>query len=200
MSQADRESIFTKKNLRNILVIVWIFKIIKIKCLTTSDTKHRCIYSCLQSPPSKNWFQYVSRVYATVINFPCSTLVWGCVVYCLILQVLNSAQSRRKGWRVFIWPYSIYAVNITFVKLDSQFFFVEVFYLLNTEILLSEIRTEQENIMLIAILKKWILFVLSCMFMYYQQYLTVLIEILYLTVWPTNYTPFNPPPPHTPLN
>ena len=31
--------------------------------------------SCLQSPPRENWFQYVRRVYATDINFPCiSTL------------------------------------------------------------------------------------------------------------------------------
>ena len=30
-----------------------------------------CIYSCLQTPPRENWFQYVSREYATAINFPC---------------------------------------------------------------------------------------------------------------------------------
>ena len=33
--------------------------------------EHWCIYSCLQIPPRENWFQYVRRVYATVINFPC---------------------------------------------------------------------------------------------------------------------------------
>ena len=32
-------------------------------------------YSCLQIPLRENWFQYVRRVYATAINFPCiSTL------------------------------------------------------------------------------------------------------------------------------
>ena len=37
--------------------------------------EHWCIYSCLQIPPKENWFQYVSRVYATAIIFPCiSTL------------------------------------------------------------------------------------------------------------------------------
>ena len=34
-----------------------------------------CIYSCLQIPPRGNWFQYVSRVYATAINFPCITFL-----------------------------------------------------------------------------------------------------------------------------
>ena len=35
--------------------------------------EHWCIYSCLQIPPRENWFQYVRRVYATAINFPCIT-------------------------------------------------------------------------------------------------------------------------------
>jgi len=29
--------------------------------------------SCLQIPPRENWFQYVRRVYAAAINFPCIT-------------------------------------------------------------------------------------------------------------------------------
>ena len=38
--------------------------------------EHWGIYSCLQSPPRENWFQYVRRVYTTAINFPCiSTLL-----------------------------------------------------------------------------------------------------------------------------
>ena len=32
---------------------------------------YTCIYSWLQIPPRENWFQYVRRVYATAINFPC---------------------------------------------------------------------------------------------------------------------------------
>ena len=35
--------------------------------------EHLCIYSSLQIPPRENWFQYVRRVYATAINFPCIT-------------------------------------------------------------------------------------------------------------------------------
>ena len=37
-----------------------------------------CIYSCLQIPPRENWFQYVRRVCATVINFPCiiTLILW----------------------------------------------------------------------------------------------------------------------------
>ena len=35
------------------------------------------------------------------------------------------------------------------------------------------------------------MYVLSCMFMYHQQYLTVFIKFTYLTVLPTNSTPFN---------
>jgi len=37
--------------------------------LTNTDA----IYSCLQIPPRENWFQYIHRVYATAINFPCIT-------------------------------------------------------------------------------------------------------------------------------
>ena len=39
--------------------------------------------SCLQIPPRENWFQYVRRVYATAINFPCITT--------LNKQVFNSS-------------------------------------------------------------------------------------------------------------
>ena len=39
--------------------------------LSSSDTKRTLIHSCLQIPPRENWFQYVRRVYATAINFPC---------------------------------------------------------------------------------------------------------------------------------
>ena len=57
--------------------IVWIFKIIKVYCFYPPRIldKHWCTYSCLQIPPRENWFQYVRRVYATAINYPCiSTL------------------------------------------------------------------------------------------------------------------------------
>ena len=50
--------------------IMWI---IKIKSLYPPRIlyKHWFIYSCLQIPPRVKWFQYVRRVYATAINFPC---------------------------------------------------------------------------------------------------------------------------------
>ena len=43
--------------------------------LTSSDilNEHWCIYSCLRILPRESWFQNVSRVYATAINFPCIT-------------------------------------------------------------------------------------------------------------------------------
>ena len=52
---------------------MWIIKIIKIKCFYPPQilNEHWCIYLCLQIQPRENWFQYVSRVYATAINFPC---------------------------------------------------------------------------------------------------------------------------------
>ena len=48
-----------------------IIKIIKIKCSNPSRilNEQQCIYSCLQTPPRENWFQYVRRVYTTAINF-----------------------------------------------------------------------------------------------------------------------------------
>ena len=80
MSQPDMESIFTKiiyEIFCSLETILWIFKIIKIKCFYHSRVldEHWCVYSCLQIAPRENWFQYVRRVYATSINFPCiSTL------------------------------------------------------------------------------------------------------------------------------
>ena len=54
--------------------------IIKIQCVYPHRilNEHWCIYSCLKIPPRDNWFQYMRRVYATEINFPCIiTLVWN---------------------------------------------------------------------------------------------------------------------------
>ena len=53
-----------------------------IPCHATSSVL--CLHSCLQIPPPKNWFQYVSRVYATAINFPC------------IITLLRGQCSREK--------------------------------------------------------------------------------------------------------
>ena len=59
MSKPYMGSIFHIKNQRNILVIGNYY------------VNFQCIYSCLQIPPRENWFQYVCRLYATAINFPC---------------------------------------------------------------------------------------------------------------------------------
>ena len=69
-------SIFHMKNHWNILVIgnyYVIIKIIKIKCFHPPRilNEHWCIYSCLHTPPRENWFQYVRKVNAPAINFPC---------------------------------------------------------------------------------------------------------------------------------
>ena len=76
MSQPDMGSIFHIKNQWNILVIgnCYVnYQYIKIKCFYPLQilNENWCIYSCLQIPPRENWFQYVCRVYTTVINFPC---------------------------------------------------------------------------------------------------------------------------------
>ena len=47
-----------------------IIKMIKIKCFYSTRILNEH-YSCLQIPPRENWFQYLRRVYATAINFPC---------------------------------------------------------------------------------------------------------------------------------
>ena len=70
MSKPDMGYIFHIKNQWNILVIenyyVNYHKYQNVMLLTCSETKWTlCIYSCLQSPPRENWFQYASRVYAT---------------------------------------------------------------------------------------------------------------------------------------
>ena len=83
MAQPDMVSIFHIKNQWNILVIgniMWIIEIFKIQWLYPPRilNEHCCIYSCLQIPSGENWFQYVRRLYATAINFPCiiTLVVW----------------------------------------------------------------------------------------------------------------------------
>ena len=44
---------------------------------TSSDTKRTLMHLFLFTiPPRENWFQYVRRVYATAINFPCITFLF----------------------------------------------------------------------------------------------------------------------------
>ena len=42
-------------------------------------------YSCLQIPPRVNWIQYVRRVYATAINFPCIITLDASISFDIIL-------------------------------------------------------------------------------------------------------------------
>ena len=103
MSQPDMESIFTKiiyEIFWSQETIMWIFEIIKIKCFYPPRIldEHWCIYSCLQIPPRENWFQYVRRVYATAINFPCiSTLLPN--KFCRINKVSTVENSACKIWQ-----------------------------------------------------------------------------------------------------
>ena len=77
MSNNDMGFIFHMKNQSNILVIgnyyVNYHNYQNLMLLTSSDTKRTLMHSCLKIPPRENWFQYVRRVYATAINFPCIT-------------------------------------------------------------------------------------------------------------------------------
>ena len=80
MSKSDMRSIFHIKNQWHILVIVNYYvnyqnyKLSKLNAFNLLGYKneHWCIYSFLQIPPRENWFQYVRKVCATAVNFPCS--------------------------------------------------------------------------------------------------------------------------------
>ena len=58
-----------------------------------------CIYSCLQIPPRENWFQYVRRVYETVIKFPCIITLYKTL---LIYKPPNTRTSYLL--RLYIFP------------------------------------------------------------------------------------------------
>ena len=80
MSKPDMGSIFHIKNRWNILVIENYYvnhqNYQNLMLLTSSDTKRTLRHLFfLQIPPRENWFQYVSRVCATAINFPCITFL-----------------------------------------------------------------------------------------------------------------------------
>ena len=68
MSRPDMDSIFTK----TIFEILWSKEtIICFIAPRILDEHCRCIYLYLQIQPRENWFQYVRRVSAIAINFPC---------------------------------------------------------------------------------------------------------------------------------
>ena len=68
MSKPDMGSIFHIKDQYsgNRKLLYELLKLLMLGYWTNTDA-----YSCLQIPPRENWFQYVRRVYATAINFPC---------------------------------------------------------------------------------------------------------------------------------
>ena len=70
-------------------------KLSKFNALTSSDTKQtRIHYSCLQISPRENWFQYVRRVYATAINFPC-IITLHCSIQCI--RIIPHKSPHRFG-------------------------------------------------------------------------------------------------------
>ena len=82
MSKPGMGSIFHIKNQWNILFIgnyyVNYQDYQNLMLFTSSDTKQTLMHlSLFTNSPRENLFQYVRRVYATTINFPCIiTLVW----------------------------------------------------------------------------------------------------------------------------
>ena len=74
--------------------------IMKIKCFYPPWKLNEdwCIYSCLQIQPRENWFQYVRRVHATAINFPCIIIVQA--MYCTFKG--QSVYYSTRGWFLII--------------------------------------------------------------------------------------------------
>ena len=64
-------------NARKVISEVYAFFVLSLgRKVDTRRMSHPDINSCLQILPRENWFQYVCRVYAIAINYPCiSTLV-----------------------------------------------------------------------------------------------------------------------------
>ena len=84
MAKPDMGSIFHIKKSMKLLCELSNYQ--NLMLLTSSDTEQTSI-SCLQIPPKENWFQYVRRVYATAINFPCITpLGWKMLTASLLLR------------------------------------------------------------------------------------------------------------------
>ena len=78
--------------------------------------EHWCIFSCLQIPPRENWFQYVRRVYATGINFPCmSTLHLTNIYRTSVLAPVLQACSLYDDLRVLNQRNWAFAINSDFI-------------------------------------------------------------------------------------
>ena len=128
MSQPDMGFIFHIKIQWNILVIetiMWIIKIIKIKCFYPPRRldEHWCIYSCLQIPPREKCFQYTRRVYATAINFPCikSLVIAVCNFSNFTVQFISKQTYITTPWSREISSFLSYSSNWSFLSLSVLF-------------------------------------------------------------------------------
>ena len=66
------------------------------------------MYSCLQTPPKENWFQYVRREYATAaINFPClNTLIPSVLSHTLLRISLSTLFTSTQCKQQSIYQYA----------------------------------------------------------------------------------------------
>jgi len=83
----------------------------KLLCELSKFNAFNLLYSCLQIPPRENWFQYVRRVYATAINFPCiitlvkllyNALIPDCVRYCFFLFIIENIYGHEIFFQILI--------------------------------------------------------------------------------------------------
>ena len=119
---------------------MWIIKIIKIKCFYRPriPDEHWCIYSCLQIPPRVKCFQYVRRVYATAINFPCIiTLVQPVCAYCVPVPSIFHYK-----YIFMICALSEPTVKISKFRSDNKHYYHIVY---KNPLLLSNLQWEPEN-------------------------------------------------------
>ena len=125
MSKPDMGSIFHINKQWNILVkgnyYVNYQNYQNSMLLTSSDTKHWGIYSCLQIPPGENWFQYVRRVlYTTAIKFPCITFLNKGFKGTVENQTLPSLRMKDHFKVETIYSYSLFQEYLN--QLISRFY------------------------------------------------------------------------------
>ena len=99
---------------------MWIIKIIKIQCIKPPRilNEHWGIYSCLQILPSENWFQYIRRVYATAINFPCITFLAQHFISRSACSILGVDLFENRLWK-FLMIYYFYKFRKCSVTVGS---------------------------------------------------------------------------------
>ena len=109
---------------------MWNIKIIKIKWFYPPRilNEHWCIYSCLQIPPRENWLQYVRRVYATAINFPCIITLFQSINSAYMIKWLKfemlKISSVFKGIGEF--EFELYFENSMYLLYLGYCFFIDI--------------------------------------------------------------------------